>query len=384
MERKPTADAGPELATENQALRGRVADLQRQAGCEQALLEQHQAFDLKVVGATSFVELADLIFRRLPGLCALDTVTLSLLDEGDDILTVMEKMDVDLSRFPALMLVPDEAALGFGRAGAPATVRLGRFDAALHGAAFACAGPTPASVALLPLLRNRRLIGALNLGSVDPSRLVRGADTALLEHVAAIIAICLENVISNEMLKYIGLTDALTGAYNRRYIDRRLPEEIARARRQGYCIACMYIDLDHFKRINDSIGHPGGDEVLRQVAARVKDELRLSDALGRYGGEEFIVLLIDADLASAVAVAERIRAGIGARPFDLASGLTRVSVSIGVTSLADTERDASVEVAAAALIGQADAALYQAKSGGRDRVVSFAPPAPDASADPSA
>jgi two-component system cell cycle response regulator len=125
-----------------------------------------------------------------------------------------------------------------------------------HPVSHAMAFPQPpaglASVALVPLLRNRRLIGSLNLGSRDPSRFTPLLGTDFVEHMGSIIAICLENVISNEMLKYIGLTDALTGVYNRRYMDRRLAEEIARARRQAYRLSCMYIDIDHFKQVNDT------------------------------------------------------------------------------------------------------------------------------------
>ncbi|CDG85476.1 diguanylate cyclase domain protein [Janthinobacterium agaricidamnosum NBRC 102515 = DSM 9628] len=222
------------------------------------------------------------------------------------------------------------------------------------------------------MLRNKRLIGSLNLASADVSRFTPSLGTDFIKHMASIIAICLENVISNEMLKYIGLTDSLTGVYNRRYIDRRLLEEIARARRQSYCISCMYIDIDHFKRVNDSAGHQGGDEVLREVAARIRHELRRSDALGRFGGEEFVVLLIDADLDSAVYVAERIRASIADVPFDLLSGVKiDVSTSIGVASLDGALDDSPIEEAARQLVAQADNALYQAKDQGRNQVVSF-------------
>ena len=178
------------------------------------------------------------------------------------------------------------------------------------------------------------------------------------------------------MLKYIGLTDALTGVYNRRYIDRRLLEEIARARRQQYCIACMYIDIDHFKRVNDTHGHLGGDEVLREVAARIRQELRRSDALGRFGGEEFVVLLIDADLDSATFVAERIRASIAGTPFELpgagqaVAAQASVSVSIGVASLPSQSDQLAIEVVAQQLVAHADQALYQAKANGRNLVVS--------------
>jgi diguanylate cyclase (GGDEF)-like protein len=249
---------------------------------------------------------------------------------------------------------------------------LGPYVPAAHRTMFPHPPPGLQSVALVPLLRNKRLIGSLNLGSLDPTRFTPALGTDFIEHMASIIAICLENVISNEMLKYIGLTDALTGVYNRRYIDRRLLEEIARARRQAYRISCMYIDIDHFKLVNDSVGHQGGDEVLREVANRIKAELRLSDALGRFGGEEFVVLLIDADLGSATMVAQRIRSSIADRPFELSSGEPiPVSVSIGVATLDDFERDHAIEGVAQELVAHADTALYQAKEGGRNRVVTF-------------
>jgi two-component system cell cycle response regulator len=244
--------------------------------------------------------------------------------------------------------------------------------AGLHQGLFPNAPAQLQSIAQVPLLRNRRIIGSLNLGSVDATRFTAALGTDFIEHMASIIAICLENVISNEMLKYIGLTDSLTGVYNRRYIDRRLLEEIGRARRQAYRISCMYIDIDHFKLVNDSVGHQGGDEVLREVASRIKAELRISDALGRFGGEEFVVLLIDADLDSATMVAQRIRASIANIPFELSSGeLMPVSVSIGVATLDDFERDHAIEGVAQQLVAQADSALYQAKETGRNRVVSF-------------
>jgi diguanylate cyclase (GGDEF)-like protein len=226
------------------------------------------------------------------------------------------------------------------------------------------------SVALVPLLRNKRLIGSLNLGSRDLERFTPALGTDFVEHMASIIAICLENVISNEMLKYIGLTDPLTGVYNRRYIDRRLVEEIARARRQDYRISLMFIDVDHFKRVNDTIGHQAGDDVLREVAARIKMELRLSDALARFGGEEFVVLLINADLRAAAGVADRIRAGVADKPFDLAGGqYLTVSVSIGVAALDEAAHDGAIEGVAQQLLASADGALYQAKEAGRNRVM---------------
>jgi two-component system, cell cycle response regulator len=338
---------------------------------------RHQAFDLEIVGAGTFPELIGTIFSTLPATSGLDIVTLSLVDPDADISTVMGKLGVDFGALPQLVFVSKDSALGFVPSRSPALTAppkplLGPYVPAVHHAMFPDAPTGLQSIALVPLLRNKRIIGSLNLGSVDPSRFTPALGTDFIEHMASIIAVCLENVISNEMLKYIGLTDSLTGVYNRRYIDRRLLEEIGRARRQAYRISCMYIDIDHFKAVNDSVGHQGGDEVLREVAARIKAELRLSDALGRFGGEEFVVLLIDADLESATIVAQRIRASIADIPFELSSGeLLPISVSIGVAMLDDFERDHAIEGVAQQLVAHADRALYQAKEGGRNRVVTF-------------
>ncbi|MBW3510290.1 MULTISPECIES: diguanylate cyclase [unclassified Janthinobacterium] len=367
------------LEAENQALRARMAFLLEQVERNHDIMCRHQAFDLEIVGASTFPELIGTIFRTLPVISDLDGVTLSLLDEDDDIVLVMEKLGVDFSAFPQLLFVHAVAELGFaapkpvaeGEAALPPMPLLGAFDAAVHGPRFPGIDALR-SVALVPLLRNKRLIGSLNLASSDVTRFTPALGTDFIKHMASIIAICLENVISNEMLKYIGLTDSLTGVYNRRYIDRRLLEEIARARRQNYCISCMYIDIDHFKLVNDTYGHQGGDEVLREVATRIRTELRRSDALGRFGGEEFVVLLIDADLDSATFVAERIRASIAGTMFDLpGSAQAWVSVSIGVASL---EADAAllpIETVAQQLVAHADQALYQAKADGRNKVVSW-------------
>jgi len=360
-----------ELIAENEALRRQLNSLIDQAENNHAIMMRHQAFDLEIVGASTFQELVGTIFRLLPVVSDLDAVTLSLVDTGADIHTVMTKLGVDLAAFPDLLFHDDAESLGYDQAGGlPPKPRLMPFDAATQRHAFPQPRTDLASVALVPLLRNKRLIGSLNLGSRDPNRFTPLLGTDFVEHMASIIAICLENVISNEMLKYIGLTDALTGVYNRRYMDRRLVEEIARARRQTYRVSCMYIDIDYFKQVNDTYGHLAGDDVLREVAARIKAELRMSDALGRFGGEEFVVLLIDADLDSASMVAQRIRAGVADRPFLLPDGQSLVvSVSIGVATLDDFERDHAIEGVAQQLVAQADQALYQAKEGGRNRVV---------------
>ncbi|NHZ33710.1 GGDEF domain-containing protein [Massilia rubra] len=369
--------AARDVEAENESLRARLDYLVEQAERNHEIMCRHQAFDLEIVGSDSFQALIGTIFRSLPAIAGLDIVTLSLVDEDADIRTVMDKLGVDFNDFPHMIFVDAVAALGFVPSRSevftgPPKPMLGPYHPAGHQPMFPNQPPGLQSIALVPLLRNKRLIGSLNLGSLDPTRFTPAMATDFIEHMASIIAICLENVISNEMLKYIGLTDSLTGVYNRRYIDRRLLEEIGRARRQAYRISCLYIDIDHFKLVNDSSGHQGGDEVLREVAARIKAELRLSDALGRFGGEEFVVLLIDANLDSATQVAQRILQSIAGAPFVLSTGESlRISVSIGAATLDDFERDHAIEGVAQELVAHADSALYKAKEGGRNRVVSF-------------
>lgn len=362
-----------ELQAENESLRARMDYLMEQAERNHSIMCRHQAFDLEIVGAATFPELVGTIFRTLPIISDLDIVTLCLVDPEADIQTVMQRLGVDFAGFPHLVFVDSAGALGFGPSKAEQPKPLmGPWVPRMHHTMFPQAPAGLQSVALVPLMRNRRIIGSLNLGSADPSRFTPALGTDFIEHMASIIAICLENVISNEMLKYIGLTDSLTGVYNRRYMDRRLLEEIGRARRQAYRVSCMYIDIDHFKAVNDNVGHQGGDEVLREVAARIKAELRLSDALGRFGGEEFVVVLVDADVESAAICAQRIRASVANTPFELSTGeKLPISVSIGVATLDDFERDHAIEGVAQELVAQADSALYQAKEAGRNKVVSF-------------
>jgi len=361
-----------DLTAENEQLRETLKNLLEQATHNHQVMRRHQAFDLQVVGASGFTELIGSIVQTLPLIAELDVVTLTLLDHGGDIHRVLQNLGVDFNCYPNLLFVENEAELG-NLPLASHQASMGLFNAQQHRQLFPADLTTPASVAIVPLLRNKRLIGSLNLGSRDPARFTANLGTDFIEHMASIIAISLENVISNELLKYISLTDPLTGVHNRRFFDRRLLEEIGRARRQGYPLACMYIDIDFFKQINDTVGHQGGDDVLRELATRIKAELRLSDALARFGGEEFVVLLIDANSTSACMVAERIRLGIANQPFKLRTGrYCDVTVSIGVATLCDlggTERNKPIETIAQNFLELADHALYEAKEYGRNRVV---------------
>jgi diguanylate cyclase (GGDEF)-like protein len=358
-----------ELATENRRLRDQLAQLLAQAQRNQEILERHQAFDLQFIAASSFRELIDTVFHTFAKSASLDVVTLALLDPDYDIRRILVDLDIKLAELPHLLFLQDEAEFGelAHRLAAPV---LGSYVEQMHGPLFPEPIVPPASVAVMPLIRHGRLIGCLSLGSRDAARFAPNLGTDFLQHLASIVAICLENVINTERLKHIGLTDPLTGVNNRRYVERRLLEEIGRSRRQNHVLSCMYIDIDHFKRINDSVGHQAGDEVLRDVAGRIKAELRMSDALGRFGGEEFVVLLIDTGRQDALRVAERIRLGVVEQPITLSNGAKLdVTVSIGVAALTPPLGQEPIETTAQHFVARADQALYQAKQGGRNRVI---------------
>lgn len=226
-----------------------------------------------------------------------------------------------------------------------------------------------ASVAMIPLTHRNKLIGSINLGSTDAERFTRHHAADFLAHLGVIASYCVDNTVNRARLLRSGFTDVLTGWHNRRYLQVRLKEELARARRDGSHLVCLMLDVDHFKRVNDTWGHAAGDAVLQELAQRIDAQVRASDVAARYGGEEFVILLPDTDNASGVQIAERIRQAVSASPYALPGGdAETITASIGIAG-ATPEPDADdLKTIGDALIARADVALYQAKSAGRDQV----------------
>jgi diguanylate cyclase (GGDEF)-like protein len=246
---------------------------------------------------------------------------------------------------------------------------LGAFIAADHQRLF---GRTfsLASVALLPLVRHARVVGSLHFGSTEASRFTKEHATDFLVHLGVIAAFCLENAVNQAKLVRAGSTDLLTGWHNRRYLETRLLEELARSRREQTTLICLMIDIDHFKRVNDGFGHAIGDQVLREVARRIGGQVRNSDVSARYGGEEFVILLPHTELDSGRLLAERICKAVSAEPFgkDVLDAPLPITVSIGVAEYLPGTDSADLTIVGERLISDADAAMYQAKAAGRDTV----------------
>jgi two-component system, cell cycle response regulator len=168
-------------------------------------------------------------------------------------------------------------------------------------------------------------------------------------------------------LENLSRTDALTGVSNRRSFDEALGKEFTRARRHGHGLGVVMLDIDHFKVVNDTYGHPGGDQVLRAFAGIIASVLREGDTLFRFGGEEFVVLLPHTEREGALCAAQRIVAAVASAPIRMGGDLINITTSAGVGYLEKSTRD-GVE-----LLGKADAALYEAKSGGRNRAMASGP-----------
>lgn len=373
----------------NFELRKKLKAFMSQAQQNETKLEKMQKQELRFISADSLPELIDIILQQYRDEYGLDYVSLLLIDPDYEIRHVIEFMSPGLLKLPTLIFADSHTQLenvviaqtaacektkpvDFQKTLFPNFKNkpyLGKCTDACREILFPSIDKKAESVAVLPLFRNNKLTGSLNLASFDPARFIDGTSTSLIARLSSILAVCIENAINNEKLKQLGLTDALTGIHNRRYFMQRLEEEVVRGLRQELPVSCLFIDIDHFKSFNDLYGHSIGDEVLRYVANIIKQQMRLSDVLARYGGEEFSVLLTNTDSVLAQEIADRIRIAIAEAELkvdSLADGLN-VTVSIGCTTMQQTNSQ-NISALGDSLLNSADQALYMAKDSGRNCV----------------
>lgn len=171
---------------------------------------------------------------------------------------------------------------------------------------------------------------------------------------------------ANRQLEELSVTDELTKLYNRRYINRKLDEEFRRATRYKRPLSLLMFDADHFKSVNDTYGHAFGDVVLKDIARIILDTAREVDICGRFGGEEFIAVLPDTELARALIVGDRIRKNVETHDFTDGHHSIRRTVSVGIAALPDDQIKDEFQ-----LVEWADKALYHAKTHGRNRTVAY-------------
>lgn len=235
------------------------------------------------------------------------------------------------------------------------------------------------SAALLPLKRGNEIIGIQLLLSKDKNHYSKNDGTTFLDKLAAMTAISIENCINRQRILELGYQDGLTNAYNRRYFDERLKHEIDRCVRKKTDLAFLFIDIDFFKKVNDTYGHQAGDAVLVKLVSLMRDQVRSSDIVARYGGEEFAIILPETGLHIANEVAERIRNRVENQKLTFNNNTLNITVSIGLASLSQIKYQTGTNVKGQSnktpdnldqlLLRKADEALYQAKQTGRNQVV---------------
>ena len=318
----------------------------------------------------SLTELIQVLLIECKEKFELEIVTLSLFDPQSEIQQLLQLTEqTQKEKFPHLSFDFDSEN-NLQLFNANCSPKLCPYNPELHAALFQHASQSIKSVALLLLKRDGHIIGNLNLGDHRSDRFKSNAATDFLQHLSAVISVCIDMTILRDKLRNIGLKDILTGINNRRYFDERLPEEISRSQRYKKPLSCLFIDVDHFKQFNDNYGHASGDMVLKQVAHKIGQALRATDVLGRYGGEEFAVLLIETDAANACEVAERIRESIQNHCIELEGKSLQITVSIGVSgSQQPVAINQSVKAIGESLVAAADGALYKAKQAGRNCII---------------
>jgi diguanylate cyclase (GGDEF)-like protein len=356
-----------DLRLENDALKKRLAEMIAEAANNESILKRTQNRELTLLRADGLSQLLHAMVDGLRESYALDAVTVVLLDPQHEIRHLLmaggdrpEELRQIFFVDSLVGLAPQLAALH--------RPWLGPFVGADHRLLFPGAQNLK-SAALLPLPRKDIATGALCFGSRDPVRFTRHHGTDFLAHLGAVAAVCIENAVNRARLLRAGITDFHTGWHNRRYLQQRMKEELARAQRRGATVACLMIDIDHFKGINDGYGHLAGDAALKEIAQRIDLKIRSMDTTARFGGDELAVLLPESSAAEAAHLGERIRECIAAAPVALTAEIQRtLTVSVGVAAVAPGRHEGDLKAVADRLLADADAALYRAKAMGRNRV----------------
>ncbi|MGH8294774.1 MAG: DUF484 family protein [Steroidobacteraceae bacterium] len=361
------ADRPNDPEEENGRLRARLKELTDEVGRNQLLFRKTQERELELLRAGSLAQLLERLIRGLRESYQLDAVTLLLHDPQHEIRHLLSGGWFMLDALEGVHFV-DALTTAAPQVAHLERPWLGSFRVADH--ALLLPGiESEGSLAIIPLTRQEQLDGVLVFFSADPRRFTSDLASDFLAHLGVVSAICIENAVNRARLVRSGLTDFLTGFHNRRYLQSRLREELARAQRALHSVACLMIDVDNFKRINDQYGHLAGDAVLREVAQRIDAEMRMSDTGARFGGDEFAIVLPQGSLADGERVAARVLEAVRGQPVSIGGSATeRVTLSIGVAAAAPDQGTRDCKAAADRLIAEADAALYRAKSAGRDRI----------------
>jgi diguanylate cyclase (GGDEF)-like protein len=223
------------------------------------------------------------------------------------------------------------------------------------------------SLICVPLIAWREPQGMLLLASIDPDVVFAECDFFLAQSIGRSVGIAIQNAHLHEKAQHLTMRDPLTGVFNRRHFFEMVKDDLKRCQRYKTPLSIIMLDLDHFKRVNDTYGFAVGDQVLQVIARRCSQELRSMDKVARYGGSEFAILLPETPVEGARIAAERLCQRIADSSIEVQDALVFVTASLGVTGTDGSIANMDVET----LLGQADQALFFAKQNGGKRVCAW-------------
>ncbi len=354
---------------ENRELKAKIEAILDVARANQRTQDHFEALERKILKSRSLAQMARTIAAEIRKRFGVEFVTLCLALDREDVLCRAGAGLKGRKAVPCLRVIDPEDL----RRALPKKVR----DPILRGRVTRKSSPFFSdeelaeirSKAVVPLFLFNELIGTLNIGSRDPHRYTSDQGTEFLRRLGTKISLVIDNILAHQRLLELSITDPLTGIANRRQFDTALEQEVARSQRHGTPLACMAIDLDGFKEINDRFGHEAGDMALKQVASGLAQNSRRYDVVARYGGDEFAVLLPHTPLRGAVRVAEKYGRQATGHPVVYQGKEILLRLSIGVAALPEVEIRRPHD-----LMKEADRCLYKAKKGGGGAVVSVLDP----------
>lgn len=364
------------IFNENRKLKRRLDNLIRRARTNEQKQELFDSFGFEVISANTPAQLRDYVLFQMQARFQLQDVVMCLIDFDHDTERLFYGHDMDAKvLYESKLFILDSEADKEKISELSKFPMLGSDVISQHSWMLEGLEDVDAcnSAALLPLIRNNQLIGTLLLLSRDVNRYQSGIATTFLQKLSAMTAVAIENCLNQQRIKEIGYQDPLTQAYNRRYFDLRFNDEIERSLRQGDDLACMFLDVDFFKKVNDTYGHHVGDLVLTHLVSLIKEQVRACDIVARYGGEEFSVVLPGVTLEGATEIAERLRRAVETDSrLSCGQGGLNITVSIGLEILsAINDKDLNTKEIGGLLLQNADHALYAAKSSGRNQVIVY-------------
>lgn len=358
-----------DLTTDLVVLQSHLEGMLERVHANSTTLRRFQLFEKGLLNLNSLAEMVEYVLNA-KDFFDLDYIGFCLIDTKEELQKYLNEDSFDVAAHPELIFLTNNELLQSAFGGSHRAY-LGPYKRTKCADFFIIKQHKLASVAIIPLIRRGKCLGTLNMGSLNVQRFTDTMATDFIEHMTSVVGVCLENHLNYETMKRTSLIDTLTGVNNRRFLEQRLGEEVDRAQRGVESLSCFFLDVDSFKKVNDTYGHQVGDQVLIAVASVIREQLRNNDVLARYGGEEFIALLSTIEEDVALDIAERIREKVKALLIETADKKVSVTISIGCSIYKPSKKGhSSSNEVGDMLIKNADKALYQAKNSGRDKVVS--------------